>query len=411
MTADERFLDMLLERTLGRVQAPTLDALPRVPAAVPVPLRTPAARLRPRWLAWSAAAILLLGVGLVVATTPSRDPAAPPRGVKAPETSVVAQKDGLLHVTQGYALVDDDAPPVAFEGGVLTPVGGQVIVVVGAVPEGPALRDMLAWLTGTAGVNADVAGLLRQRETWFAGGSASMALLGGGALLSGSSDMTWAGRTWHRERAGAPPRVALVASRDAVGRLGRLSTAIKVADVDAGGLFVAALARIDTLEHVDLGGCRAVDDDALRPLGRLEQLQSLNLAHTRVGNRGMAWLAGLEQLERLDLRGLDGLTTEGITLLAETHEHRLADLDLRGGPGVTPEALAALGRCTALRSLALSVDAPLAAASWRALAGLTALRSLHLDADPSALPGAVLDQLRASLPNCEIRVARTGTER
>ncbi|MDJ0974700.1 MAG: hypothetical protein QNJ98_09600 [Planctomycetota bacterium] len=411
MNADERFMDMLLERTLGRVQAPPLENLPRVLAAHPVPPLAPVPRPRTRHWAWSAAAILLLGLGIWLGVSSVDAPERTPRGVKAPASSAVAERDGLLHVESGYALVDDKAPPVAFEGGVLTPVGGQVIVVVGDVPAGPRLSEMLAWLTGTAGVNADVAGLLREKDAWFAGRAGAMALLGGGALLSGTSDMTWAGRTWHRDRVDAPPRVALVASRDAVGRLGRLASAMKVADVDAGGMFLAALSRIDTLEHVDLTGCRGVDDDALRPLGRLLKLKTLSLAHTRVGNRGMAWLTGCEQLERLDLRGLDGITDEGIVLLADTHEHRLAHLDLRGGPRVTGAVLEALGRCTALRSLALSVDAPVDAASWRALESLESLRSLHLDAEPDAVPGAVLDQLRASLPNCEIRVARTGMER
>ncbi len=411
MTADERFMDMLLERVLGGVQAPSLDTLSTVLPAPSVPPLRPAPRLLTRWWAWSAAAILLIGLGLAVSSLQSTDPKSRPRGVRAPAASEVVTQNGVLYVKKGFALVDEDAPPVAFEDGVLQSVGGQVVIVAGDVPKGPALREMLSWLTGTAGVAANTAALLQDRETWFAGSGSAMALLGGGALLSGNTDMTWAGRTWHRGRADAPLRVALVASRDAVARLGHLSPAIKVADVDAGGKFVAALALVTTLERVDLGGCKAVDDAALKHLGRLERLKTLVLAHTRVSNRGIAWLTGCEQLERLDLRGLQGITAEGLTLLAETHDHRLAHLDVRRGARIDAAALKALGRCTALRSLAMSVANVLDAEAWHALDTLEHLRALTLDAGPEQVTGAILDQLRASLPNCEIRVARTGTER
>ena len=47
MTADERFMEMLLERTLGGVQAPSLDTLSSVLPAPSIPPLRPARPVLP----------------------------------------------------------------------------------------------------------------------------------------------------------------------------------------------------------------------------------------------------------------------------------------------------------------------------------------------------------------------------
>lgn len=407
MNADERFMDALLERILGDVQAPELT-LPATPPAQSVTLSTRPWRTR-RWMVTGAAAVLLLALGAILITS-SGPSDSRPDGVSAPATARIERVGSALRVTEGYALVDDTAAPVVFADGVVQPVGGQVVVVAGTVPEGTPLKDMLAWLTGPGGVNPDLAAALASPAQWFQGRETALALISGGLLISGSEDISWAGRTWSRDRVDAPPRVALVASRDAVGRLGRLTNAMKVADVDAGGAFVAALARLRSLTHVDVGSCRGVDDDAVRRLAVLDKLEQLSLADTSVGNRGLAWLSRCERLTHLDLSGLTRITSEGLAVLTDTHQHRLVRLDLRRGATIDAPALAALGRCATLQELAVSVTTALDADAWTALASLDALRLLHLDASPEVLGGAILDQLRSALPRCEIRVARKGMQ-
>jgi len=98
---------------------------------------------------------------------------------------------------------------------------------------------------------------------------------------------------------------------------------------------------------IDLTSAWISDSDLAR-LGRLRNLRSLNLAHTRITDVGLEHLANLEGVTDLNLYYAEYITEDGIA-----HLRRWKDLDrlnLRGTK-VTSKVFEHLGRLTALKSL------------------------------------------------------------
>lgn len=135
-----------------------------------------------------------------------------------------------------------------------------------------------------------------------------------------------------------------------------------------------------TLSHTGLGGA------ALGPLGALRRLKILRLAGLRPDDLG--FLAGLTDLEELDLSGEGALTDEALAPLAGLPA--LRRLSLRGRAGIRGPGLRHLVGCGALEELDLggtSLEHP----HLVALEGLTGLTRLSL----AHCPLVELDALRA----------------
>ncbi len=84
------------------------------------------------------------------------------------------------------------------------------------------------------------------------------------------------------------------------------------------------------LRHLSLGGCRSVRDESLRGLERLAHLVDLNLAATRVSDRGLeAIAAALPRLTSLNLYACQHVTAHGVQRVLSALD-RLDSLNVRG---------------------------------------------------------------------------------
>lgn len=68
---------------------------------------------------------------------------------------------------------------------------------------------------------------------------------------------------------------------------------------------LAALGRLSLLEVLDLGWCSAVGDVDAAVLPAFSRLRELSVARTRITDAGLAFMHGLDGLQRLSLAGLD----------------------------------------------------------------------------------------------------------
>ncbi len=127
---------------------------------------------------------------------------------------------------------------------------------------------------------------------------------------------------------------------------------------------LAELAGIETLEALELSGCRGVTDRGLRSLAALPALQRLDLSGTSITDAGLAVLGELPRLRVLELRGT-----------------RVSDAGLRS-----------LARCPALVTLDLSGTAT-GDGAITALAGHPALRRFHSGQGVTDAGLALLHQL------------------
>jgi internalin A len=87
------------------------------------------------------------------------------------------------------------------------------------------------------------------------------------------------------------------------------------------------LAGLKQLQSLDIGRCKGVTDAGLKELAGLKQLQTLDLGLTPVRGAGLKELAGLKQLQTLDL-GECKVTDAGLKELASLKQ--LQTLRLRG---------------------------------------------------------------------------------
>ncbi len=157
-----------------------------------------------------------------------------------------------------------------------------------------------------------------------------------------------------------------------------------LADLPANGVQYLDLYRLE------------LDDEALRHLSGLTELEALSLYRTKVTNDGLRHLAGLVNLRWLDL-GASDITAEGLWALAplkklehldlnfiKFHEEPVTDREVAlTPPEVTPNrrAAEALAELTALRWLNIK-GAKATGEDLQALAPLTELRTLVLDYCP-----------------------------
>jgi hypothetical protein len=76
---------------------------------------------------------------------------------------------------------------------------------------------------------------------------------------------------------------------------------VGVAPVGVTNAGVARVAPLEKLRRLQLRGCRYLNDDALAAVARFKGLEDLDLAGTSVTGPGLRYLAALKMLKRLDL--------------------------------------------------------------------------------------------------------------
>ncbi|MCC6148953.1 MAG: hypothetical protein IT461_01770 [Planctomycetes bacterium] len=204
-------------------------------------------------------------------------------------------------------------------------------------------------------------------------------------------------------------------------KLSDLNAIVEIVSIQLGYNFLkddgmAQVARLTSLEELDLNGCRdTVSDEGVRALGKLAKLRSLRVdCLSGVTPKGWAVLNALEMLEELRLSDDVRLDAENLAGIAKLP--RLCHLALAtGGQG-----LAALANCASLESLEIENAADLSSLSkflrhpklsrWvfddcpainddalAQLATLERLETLKLNRCPNATDKGVAQLAKASL--------------
>jgi Leucine-rich repeat (LRR) protein len=133
----------------------------------------------------------------------------------------------------------------------------------------------------------------------------------------------------------------------------------------------AAAVREGRSEQIRLDTAKVSDEDLKNLAGLEDKLRRINLSHTTIGDRGLAQIAELKQLEQL----------------------RLA------GPQITDAGVAVLQSLPQLKHLHL-IDVPLTDAGLAHLHGLKNLQSLYLDGTRGSEQG--MTELVEALPGVHL---------
>jgi hypothetical protein len=96
--------------------------------------------------------------------------------------------------------------------------------------------------------------------------------------------------------------------------------------------------RCERLEKVTCMYCRDTGDAATAHLTGLTRLKAYYAGQTRITDRSLELLGGMQSLEWLGFEACAGVTNAGIAFLA--HLPRLKELSVGLMPGVTREAIA-----------------------------------------------------------------------
>ena len=155
-------------------------------------------------------------------------------------------------------------------------------------------------------------------------------------------------------------------------------------------------------------GARALPDEDVHALGRLEHVENLSfqrgwgVCDAAITNRGLRELSLLElpALKVLTLGHNDNITDSGLVYVARLGP--LEWLGLAGCDRITNAGLEHLAdnlRCT---GIGLSGCARITESGVRSLSRMAGLETIYLDGCPLITPGA-LERLRASMPNVHIR--------
>lgn len=136
---------------------------------------------------------------------------------------------------------------------------------------------------------------------------------------------------------------------------------------------VAALRRFKHLRHLDLRNT-PVDDDGLAAIAGLVELEQIELPERMTG-KGMVHLAKLVRLKRLDFHRKQ-IDDEDLLHLADLH--LLESVSFLDATGFTGSGLAGLAEATRLHSLYLSSVESITDAGLSGVAKLTELRKLSL---------------------------------
>ena len=159
---------------------------------------------------------------------------------------------------------------------------------------------------------------------------------------------------------------------------------------------LGALAGLPNLEKLDIFGTKCNDECAVA-LARLIQLRNLGIGQTGISDAGLQAIGTLQNLEELDLGFNDNLTDNGYSVLPELptlHHARIMNLS-RGATGAS--ILKSVSQCTAMRSLLLQ-DFKTTAEELKVLSVMPSLRMLTL----SESAHIDIQTVRSELPDIEI---------
>jgi hypothetical protein len=157
------------------------------------------------------------------------------------------------------------------------------------------------------------------------------------------------------------------------------------------------LLGLPALENADLVECDGLNDESLVYIGKLSGLKSLNLGDARVTNAGLKSLAGLKNLEILDLGWTKDVGDAGLPLLAKLPRLRVLGL---GGTKVTDAGIPLLASFKSLREIKLGATA----VTDRGLSALEACKGLttvHLG-KKTKISAQAIDRLKKALPACTV---------
>lgn len=180
----------------------------------------------------------------------------------------------------------------------------------------------------------------------------------------------------------ASPHVLELAARSfAVRRLRLLDVGFSV-DVTCGAVS-ALVDACSELSHLNVEGCKAMDDAALAALCRLPYFVSLNISHCGlVTDEGIVALArGCPHLRFLNADGIPRITDRAVCELGRCLGPQLISLEL-DGEELTDASFEALRVCKRLRTLGVSYAENLSDASLACMQGLHELRQLKLRRGP-----------------------------
>uniref|UniRef100_A0A147BQJ4 Putative f-box protein n=1 Tax=Ixodes ricinus TaxID=34613 RepID=A0A147BQJ4_IXORI len=137
------------------------------------------------------------------------------------------------------------------------------------------------------------------------------------------------------------------------------------------------------LSHLNVEGCKGVDDAAVEALCPLAGLLSVNMSHCcQVTDDGLLALArGSPRLVLLNADGISRITDRAVCGLAEHLGPRLVCLEL-DGEQLTDASFRALRRCSRLETLSVSYAENLTDASLASIKELRTLRRLKLRRGP-----------------------------
>lgn len=159
------------------------------------------------------------------------------------------------------------------------------------------------------------------------------------------------------------------------------------------------LLGLPALENANLVECDGLNDESLVFIGKLTALKSLNLGDAQVTNTGLRSLAGLKNLETLDLGWTKDVGDPGLPLLAKLPNLKVLGL---GGTKVTDAGIPVLASFKSLKEVKLGGTA----VTDRGVAALEAckgLQAVHLGRKTKISTQAI-DRLKKALPSCTVSV-------
>jgi len=139
------------------------------------------------------------------------------------------------------------------------------------------------------------------------------------------------------------------------------------------------LKKLDELEWLHFVYCRSFTDEGMRNLGQMTKLTSLTISHASISNRGVARIAALAGLEKLDL------STNRV--------------GARSGQYIDDGCMRDIAALKKLTSLSLR-GTEISDTGLRRLEGLAELKTLDIRGTRVTENG--LQRLKKRLPNCKV---------
>jgi len=157
------------------------------------------------------------------------------------------------------------------------------------------------------------------------------------------------------------------------------------------------LLGLPALENANLVECDGLNDESLVFIGKIKGLKSLNLGDAQVTNAGLKSIAGLKDLETLDLGWTKDVGDAGLPLLTKLPNLRVLGL---GGTKVTDAGLPILASIKSLKEVKLGATA----VTDRGFASLEACKGLEKIAlgKKTKVTPAAIDRLKKALPACAV---------